>query len=625
MKLQLEKALSLVAVGVLGVLGSAQAAPVYEIKNIENYDLQGTLEGTRNGYAMGVNENNELVGISKGRKKLSTDDVEGGIIDIDDGIADEEQISYSVLLPIVANNFTFSAAANGAEGAWVPTFESINGTTNPKDTDTSVPETINSIDTFYYGISDEGVKVGATTAPEKKLEYTGSIEDQEFWFHRDFELRGVAKTASGDVALLPPYVEYTSTKEGESDKKVYVGGTSAATAVSGNLIAGYASTDISRYGGERVQACLDNASTEGALPVDICVQIEQYPNSAGTRNVQYQTRAYVWQLDNDTVAGTELPLGLTPAADSTLTYTAQGLGINAEGTVVGRSHVNRNGNEDYFRMDAAFWTRKQDGSYEYHWVPVINVDDVQSSIAYDVNDNGILVGSYRSFIQGYQRDKFFYFDTKAADAKPVVPNDFYSTPSDLSSRAKSINNKGQVVGYIETTHEKEKPRPKAGFLFDMNAAEGGEFSNLNNLLTCESKGFEQGSEGKWQRHQVEVVDGSGKTLTYSADIQIVEANSINEAGVIVGTAFVRKPVYKVDDKGLPVVENGKFVFELDGNGNPVTSYLPRAVVLEPAGSGAVACTEVDENTGGEKYERQGAASLFALLLLPLVWLRRRVR
>ncbi|MCH4296397.1 DUF3466 family protein [Shewanella sp. 3B26] len=624
MKLQLEKALSLVALGVLGALGSAQAAPVYEIKNLEDFDLKGTLEGTRTGYAMGVNANNELVGIAKGRKKLSSDDVEGGIIDVDDGISDEEKITYSVLKPIVANNFTFSAGANGAAGAWVPTFESINGTTDPKDTDVNVPETVNSVDTFYYGINDDGLKVGAMTAPEKKLEYTGTDTEQDYWYYRDYEIRGVVKTPTAEIELTPPYVEYTSTKSGETDKKAYLGGTSAATAIAGNLITGYASTDISRYGGERAQLCLDNVGTTNATPLDICIQNEQYPNTSGNRNIQYQTRAYVWQLEGDAATGTALPLGLTPASDSTLTYTAQGLGINLDGTVAGRSHVNRNGNDDYFRMDAAYWTRKDDGSYEYHWVPVVNLDDVRSSIAYDINDNGILVGSYNSYIQGYTRDKFFYFDTKATDAKPVVPNDFYSTQSDLSSRGKAINNKGQVVGFIETTHDKEKPRPKAGFLFDMNAKEGGEFSNLNSLLTCESKGFEKASDGTWARHKVQVEDGSGKTLSYDSDIQIVEANSINEEGVIVGTAFIRKPVYKTDENGLPIVENGKFVFELDGNGNPVTSYLPRAVVLEPA-AGAEACTVIDGDTGGEKYERQGAATLLGLLLLPLVWLRRRVR
>ncbi|MGL4711062.1 MAG: DUF3466 family protein, partial [Shewanella sp.] len=66
MKSKLDKALSLVALGVIGVLNSAHAAPVYEIDNIEDFygkdSLDGTLKGSRTGYALGINANDELVG-----------------------------------------------------------------------------------------------------------------------------------------------------------------------------------------------------------------------------------------------------------------------------------------------------------------------------------------------------------------------------------------------------------------------------------------------------------------------------------------------------------------------------------------------------------------------------------
>lgn len=171
MKLKLDNALSLVALGVLGVLNSAHAAPVYEIVNIDNYDLKGTLEGTRNGYALGVNANDELVGISKGKKKLSTADIEDGVIDVEDGIAPEESITYSIDKPIIANNFTFVAKENDSSNPWLPTFDSINGTTVPSDT-----SVINSVDSFYYDINDAGLKVGSMTSPEKKTENTATAE-----------------------------------------------------------------------------------------------------------------------------------------------------------------------------------------------------------------------------------------------------------------------------------------------------------------------------------------------------------------------------------------------------------------------------------------------------------------
>ncbi|MGR6502722.1 DUF3466 family protein [Shewanella sp. Koi 1] len=608
MKSKLDKALSLVALGVLGVLHSAHAAPVYEIVNLDNYDLQGTLEGTRNGYALGVNANDELVGIAKGKKKLSTSDVEGGVIDVEDGIAPEETITYSITSAIIANNFAFIAAQNGAAGAWLPTFDSINGTTPPSDT-----SVVNSVDTFYYGINDAGVKVGSMTAPEKKTENTATTDDTaDYWYYRDYEYRGVAKVGDSEIPLPPPYTQYV-----KDDKTVELGGWSAATAINNNnLVVGYVSTDISKYGGDRVAYCL---GTDNTLPLDVCIQREQYPNTQGTRNIQYQTRAYVWQLDNGVATGTALPLGLTPASDNTLTFTAQALGVNNEGVVAGRSHVYRNGNTDRLRQDAAYWSKDAEGNYQYHWIPM--GESISSSIAYDVNDNGILVGSYRSYIQGYLRDKFFYFDTNTPEVGYVTPNDFASTTTDLSSKPKDINNKGQVVGYIETTYDKEKPRPKAGFLYEKST---GEFSNLNNLLTCESKGFEKGSDGNLTRHQIEVQDGTGKVLSYNSDILVVEAASINEDGTIVGTAFIRKPSYQFDSDGNVIVgENGLPLFELSGNGDPVTAYIPRMVVLKPSTNGE-ACT-VDESTDTGNYERKGAASLAWLLALPLVWLRRRVR
>ncbi|MGS0729876.1 DUF3466 family protein, partial [Shewanella sp. 0m-11] len=149
-------------------------------------------------------------------------------------------------------------------------------------------------------------------------------------------------------------------------------------------------------------------------------------------------------------------------------------------------------------------------------------------------------------------------------------------------------------------------------------------NNVNNLLTCESKGYEKNAEGNWQRHLVEVQDGSGKTLTYKSEILVVEGNSINEDGTIVGTAFIRKPSYKFDALGNIVIgDNGLPFFELNGYGDPVTSFLPRMVVLQPAVSGAEACTVIDDDGSNDNYERKGAASFAWILMLPLLWFRRR--
>ncbi|CAM3489046.1 DUF3466 family protein [Shewanella violacea] len=632
MKLKMDKALSLVAVGVISVLQGANAAPVYEIKNLDEIysqadgaELIGTLKGTRSGYGMAVNANGEAVGLAKGKKYLSVSEDDDGVIDIEDGIAPEERIVLSINTPIKANNFTFTAEENDqASKPWLPTFDSVNGTTDPSLTDPVVPSTINSVDAYFYAINDAGVKVGAMTAPEQTAPYTGSTPDQEFWYYRDFEERGFVKNADGiETALVPPLTEYD---KGDGTPAVNVGGYSVAAKVNANgLVVGFVGTELSKNAKDRINGCITGTS----YPVDVCVQNLQFPYDSYDRSyINYQVRGYVWQLNAEGTAvasGTELPLGLTPSSSSTTIYTAQGFSANTQGTVVGRSHVYRKGNKDKLAYDAAYWTKNEaTGDYEYNWVPMI--DDRRQSIAFDINDNGILVGSYKQYLQGYERDKFFYFDTNGT-GDLVTPYDFSSSTgiSDLSSKPKDINNKGQVVGYIETTHDKEKPRPKAGFLFDKNT---NDFRNLNQLLTCESKGFKK-VDDKWVRKTVEVIDGTGKKLVYNEDLVVVEANSINEEGLIVGTVSVRKPQYKFDSKGnLVIGDNGLPVFEVNGNGDPLTSYLPRMLVLKTNGAEASDdwlkandCT--DGNEEPDDYERKGAASFAWLFALPLLWFRRR--
>ncbi|AQS35800.1 Protein of unknown function (DUF3466) [Shewanella psychrophila] len=630
MKLKLDKALSLVAVGVISVLQGANAAPVYEIKNLDEIysqedgaELIGTLQGTRSGYGMAVNANNESLGVAKGKKYLSVSEDDDGVIDIEDGIAPEEKIVLSINTPIKANNFTFTAVENDSSTPWLPTFDSVNGTTDPSLTDPDDPDTINSVDAYYYGINNAGVKVGSMTSEELKITCGDDCkDDQDFWYYREFEERGFVKNADNiEIDLVPPLTEYVKDDETPA---VNVGGYSVAAKVnSSGLVVGYAGTELSKNSEDRIDTCISSDT----YPLDVCVQTLQFPyDDYGNSYMIYQVRGYVWQLNADrTVVENEieLPLGLAPSSSDTRIYTAQGLGVNTAGVVAGRSHVYRRGNTDKLHYDAAYWTKNDTGKYDYHWIDMI--DDRYESIAYDINDNGILVGSYKQYLQGYSRDKFFYYDTNGTE-DIVTPYDFSSNTgvSDLSSRPKDINNKGQVVGYIETTHDKEKPRPKAGFLFDKDTDD---FRNLNQLLTCESKGFEK-VDDKWVRKTVEVEDGAGKTLTYNEDLVVVEANGINEEGVIVGTVSVRKPVYKFDSEGNLVIENGKPVFEVNGYGDPLTSYLPRSVVLqtnyaEATDEWLAANNCVDDNEEPDDYERKGAASFAWLFALPLLWFRRR--
>ena len=609
--MKLNSALSLVALSVVSVLQVAQAASVYEVVNIEDADLKGTLTDTANGYGQSVNASNELVGVSRGRTNLTTTDADGAttITDVQDAINADTSITYSTLTEIIGNSFTFHALENDATSPWLPTFESVNGSIAPSDVTTDNP---NSVDSYFFDINDAGVRVGSMSAPEIKIDYAGSSTSYDYWYYRNYENRGFVKASADatEVELPPPFTEYTNS----SDVTANVGGVSSASAINqNNLIAGYGSVDLSTYGASIVSSCISNDSDSS--PVDICIQSNQFDGY-----LTYKTRALVWQYNTDgSVTRTELPLGLDPGT-KTYTFLAQGIGLNDNGVVVGRSHVYRNGNTDDLYYDAAYWTKNSDGEYEYNWIPVES-SSVLSSVAYDINNSGIVVGSYTKYIDGYQRTKFFVYDTNTPDTKPVTPNDFYTYTSDLSSKAKDINNLGQVVGYIETSEEKQLPRPKDAFLYDVNTQE---FDDLNNLLTCESKGYEQDSDGNWAKHQFTVTDASGNTLTYDADIRIVEANKINDEGVIAATAFVRKPVYETDSNGdLVLDDNGNPTFSLDGNGQPVTSYLPRMVVLKPTSSGTACAIDSSTDSSSTAYSRKGAAGLGWLLLLPLVWLRRQ--
>ncbi|QSX35171.1 DUF3466 family protein [Shewanella avicenniae] len=615
--MKLNSALSLVALSVVGVLqiAPAHAASVYEIVNIEDADINGTLTGSQNGYGQSINANGVAVGIAKGRSDLTNADIEtqNDYIDNNNGVEPDRTIVHTVTSGIVGNNFTFHALENDATTPWLPIFESVNGTTDPTTTD-------NSVDSYFYDINDAGIRVGAMTAPEQTTAYTGSSTGIENWHFREYEMRGFVKDGANasELAMTPAFTTYTDA----DGVAVNLGGWSVAAKINNsNQIAGYASVALSDASETRVDNCISNANDE---PIDVCIQRYQFPNTSGIQYIAYQTRAFVWDYANGAISATELPLGLEPGT-STRIFQAQGLGINENGVVAGRSHVYRNGNTDDLYYDAAYWQKDAEGNYQYHWIPVIDNDDVRSSKAVDVNDAGIVVGSFVSYINGYSREKFFVYDINSPDTLPVVPNDLYSYTSELTSYPKDINNQGQVVGSIETTHEQDFAGPRDGFLYNVNTQE---FSDINDLLTCQSKGYEQASDGSWAKHVFTVNDSTGANLTYDADVRVVEANKITEDGTIVATAFVRRPVYETDSLGALVLdEDGNPVFQLDGSGAPVTGYVPRMVVLKPTNSGS-AC-DIEENTDQEgtaaqgNYERSGAAFGAWLLMLPLVWLRRR--
>ncbi|WP_299010809.1 DUF3466 family protein [uncultured Shewanella sp.] len=634
MTFTVNSALSLVAVGVFGVLQSATAADVYEVVNLDEVynssdtspTLTGTLSATQSGFGMVINNNDYALGTATGIANGT--DSDGNTIDVSlaDGIAPLESSTVAPLdssgdsttmsnkTEIVASQFVFTADGSGeTTTAWEPSFVSINGQAEPEFPD----DGSNTVDSYYYGINDtvsSPLKVGAMTAAQQT---DTSVED-ETYYYRDYELRGFVQSGDDtELELTPPYTEYTYTYDDESTDDFTVGGYSVAAAVNNNdMIAGYASTGLSSSSETYLDACITSTSDE---PTAACIQDEQYDG-----NIDYQIRAYVWEYkdgaivinDDDDTIGTELPLGVDDEdQSSSKVYYAQGLAINDSDYVAGRSYVYRNNGSTLY-YDAAYWSPNDDGSYTYNWINTGS--STTESVAKGINNDGIVVGSYTKYINSYLRSKFFYYDTQTSGSSVVTPNDFYSSTSDLSSEAYDINNSNQVVGWIESKESNTSSnRPKSGFLYNMDDQE---FNDINDLLTCSSKGYEQDSDGNWSRKQVTVTSGTGEVFTYDQDIDVVQTTSINDNGVIVGVAMVQKPVYQTSNGSVVIGDNGLPNIEVAGNGGPVTSAVPRMVVLQKASSSETACTE---GSSSENYTREGAASFTWLLFLPLLWFRRR--
>ncbi|WP_169903088.1 DUF3466 family protein [Paraferrimonas sedimenticola] len=594
--------LSRLALAVAGIVSSAavHAAPVYEIVNIKDFDLE-TLTGTRTSYAMGGNANGEIVGTANGRRPEIDFD-----FDNNTGVGGEEVIVLSVTNPIVANLFAFNA---NETTNYTLNFDPILNDTPPSSTDP-----VNDSNSVMFGINGNGLKVGYASANQKTLpippaENPGE-DDPTTWYFRDFEERAFVKVGDNTATMIePPFTTY---------EEVNVGGLSRATGVNVmNTIYGTASVDLTSNGKTVVQNCKQAAedNPDTAEPVDVCVQRNQFPNSNGSTNVAYQMRAFKWEVQGDTVNATQLTFPFEIADDDNRVFLAQALGANDNGTIVGRSHNYRDGDTNNIRYDAAWWTPNNEIK-----TITFNNNDIFDSVAYDINNAGLLIGRSTRYIQGYLRAKFFILDTNEADPRIKEPLDLANAPTDLSSFPRSINEAGQVTGNVEIDFDKEKPRRRHAFLYE-HATET--FNNVNNLLTCESKGLVRNGDS-WTRHQVTVQDGDGVEFTYPTIIEVVEGNEILEDGTILGTAFITKPNYKLDEEGKVIVgDNGKPFFNLNGNGEPVVTQIPRAVVLKPV-TNAEACTFTDEADPNPPYKRKGAAAWWLLALAgPLLWFRRR--
>ncbi|MDP4535248.1 DUF3466 family protein [Alkalimonas collagenimarina] len=366
----------------------------------------------------------------------------------------------------------------------------------------------------------------------------------------------------------------------------YGGGLSTAQAINDEgLIIGIGSVDIN----ENFAAAVDENCQGFSAPIENCLHYFHSINSG------YINRAMVWQVNDD--------LSL------------------AEPQILG------------FLGDK--------GSNEPH--PETELPTIQySSLAYDVNNNGIIVG-----VSTYS-DSSDIISTESFDRwtnQRITRQDMYSSnrasifmdgavqaifPEDnrewLSSSANAINNNNIIAGFA-TKIISSQPRSKM-FYFDMHNNEivfpEDFFISANTVPnSINDQGMIVGrtemviSSVKRQRaFKFNIQDNSFVDLNSYLDCDsaftLVDATSINNSNEILATAVTEVPLRNSFGEVLT-----------DDDGNPRTEFQARAVKLKPIANGTPSdCGAENE----QEYSRKSAAgSLWSTLSLILLLLLRHSR
>ncbi|MFI3246132.1 MAG: DUF3466 family protein, partial [Ferrimonas sp.] len=475
----------------------------------------------------------------------------------------------------------------------------------------------------------------------------GISDETRFYYYREYEARAFIEIDGNPTLVTPPEASLSFTPVDDDDMEVTdatfnVGGFSLAADIDKTFTyaTGYASVDFTETTKDYLQGCYDSPGDDGARPIEACVQ-----NLKNNGLVGYQNRAMRWTLSNGEVSlAEELPQGFTPAEDDTNNYISQGLGINEAGYVVGRAYRSSAGLEDEPNLiDSSLWATLWTPADDIIFVgpTVSNSDAISESILEEINNNNYAIGTVKQYINGYERNKFGYVlvpDKLEAGSELtfIEPLDLYSSRSDLSSRARSINDNDQVVGYIEVDLERQLPRSTHGFIYDIT---NDEFSNINELLTCNSRALIESADGTYSKAVITDSDNFSEVISYETSIEIVDINEINDEGYIAATALVTLPKVLVetelvyDEDGtyqgtrdvIVVGDNGKPVVEQTANGGYATDQVPRSVLLKPTDVADICAAPVTTGLASEPVVRQGAAinPLWCLLSLPLLWWRRR--
>ncbi len=541
-----------VTAAILSSLSLSAAADLYQVEEVP------TADNFRHSFPRDINAQNFVVGVSRLPETAEIDFERLGIED-PESLTDAQIVN---LIRSLANESTSNTQEQriGLNQAYY--FDTTTQSIEP------IPPTgeqwADSTDSFFYGINNANSAVGYSTAPYELIEYTytdseGTEQSREF-FVSDFITRGVWFNNGEVTKVAPPETQY-------------LGGETALMDINNSgLAAGYASIGVSPFAEERIAECTpEDEETIVTKPIQVCAwetwfalknstanNIEPFTysfysrrssGSFGANRSIYDVRGFLWQLDaSGNVVGEPQQLGtLMPRKeDDKNDFSSYAYTVNNNGIAGGQSWT-YHPDLDAIKMPAIFVEGEALAVTEdtkYRWGSVN-----------DINDNNVATGYLAEVISSKLRTTGFIY---SVDNEQLTTLPGFFTGS--STVANAINDDGIVVGTgeVEATLA---TRDRAGFMFD-STEEGAEFINLNDTISCD------------------------------APYNIIEANSINDSGVIVATAL------KAEEY-------------TDSEGETQTRDVVVTVKLDPSAADG----ELNDCTQQEnRVERQGASLGLGTLL-----------
>ena len=470
----------LLAASILATLSTSAMSATYQLTEL------GRLDGAKHSYVTDVSENGHIIGLANGVYRLPIDI---SYIDFEDSAIrnayDATKASYELIdkeitftLDDIENNdavntnadahaFMISFVTDARSGRLTNSeYQKISSALTTVYTPEGASEQVlfdeqsldydgltRSTTNLLNAVTDDGVMVGWGSAPYEKTAFTQTDEDEEeTHFLREFISRGIVISPDGvKVPLVPEFNEY--------------GGTSIATDIvqtsDGYVVVGSVSTGIPV---DRQEDIDDNCDGEDE-PVSDCIESLDRNISTGL----FDKRAVKWTLDNSlNITNTEVfGLAITPEDDEDFAFRSNALAVNENGLIAGTSDVRYD--DRRYSMPVYF----ENGEVKQF---INQDDDWVGGKALAINNDNIIVGYANKRIENRTRTKFFYFDKNSNSV--VFPTDFFTSSSSL---ANDINDNGVIVGEGETDIFNSTSRRREGFMYTIGEDK---IVNINSLLPC---------------------------------------------------------------------------------------------------------------------------------------------